>query len=57
MNKEATDLHQKIARCHRSLLAVSHPDIVKKLEQMIKDAQLRLDAIEEVTRQKETVPS
>jgi hypothetical protein len=46
MDKEAAALRADIARYRRSLLAVNDPDATMKLEQMIKDAQARLDAVE-----------
>jgi hypothetical protein len=46
MDKEAAALRADIDRYRRSLLAVNDPGIIKMLEQMIKDAQARLDAVE-----------
>jgi phage shock protein A len=46
MDKEAAALRADIARYRRSLLAVNDPKTTKMLEQMIKDAQARLDAVE-----------
>jgi hypothetical protein len=45
MDEEAAALRQSIARYRRSLLAINDPDIIEKLEEMIKEAQARLDTM------------
>lgn len=46
MNQDPAALRAAIARYRRSLIAVDHPDVIDKLEQMIKDAETRLAAVE-----------
>ena len=45
-DEDAAALHKNIARYRRSIMAINDPDTLKKLEQMIKEAQARLDIIE-----------
>ncbi len=46
MTHDAAALRADIARYRRSLRAIDHPDVIDKLEQMIKVAEARLAAVE-----------